>query len=203
MKKAVFLCSHLCSGSNKLYEFMIKHSRIDGFRKDFPNTYDSNGSILRLFTNKHKANNNSSIYLDEIFYNFQISSKSLYNTSKFIYLIRSPEQSISQIIAYNKYTPENACRYYTFRLRRICEMASQTKDAVFLTFDELYEGKGVELINDYLELSKSIEFNPDSLNVYRKNLNAVLLESTLRSQICDSYERYLYFLRNQSLRQIR
>ena len=201
MKKAVFICSHLCSGSTPLYDAMEQNPRIQGYKSD--NVYESNYNLVSLFHKKHKMNNSSSYYMDEILFNYQISSKSFYKNSKFIYLVRNPEQCVSQIVYYMKYKPQNAVRYYAYRMRRLCEMARETKDAVFLTFDELYEGKGTDLINDYLDLRFPIDFNPLTLDVYRKKVTVDLLGSTLRSQICDSYERYLYFLRNQSLRQLR
>ena len=82
-------------------------------------------------------------------------------------------------------------------------MASYTKDAVLLTFDDLMNGRGIEFINNYLELKKPIEFNPSVLEEYDQKTIVDRLESTLRSEIYDNYERYLYFLRNQSLLQTR
>lgn len=201
MKKAVFICSHLYSGSSELYAAMEQNARIQGYKSKNDNIYESNANLVSLFSKNHKMNNSSSIYMDEILFNHQICSKSLYRSAKFIYLIRNPEQCVSQIVAYGKYKPEFAARYYTFRLRRLCEMASKTPGAVFLTFDQLSNGFGTDLINNYLELKFPIEFSPNSVQIYNKKVNTDLLGSVLRSQIYDSYERYLYFLKNQSLRQ--
>jgi hypothetical protein len=199
MKKAVFICSHLYSGSSALYAAMEQNARIEGYKSKNDNVYESNANLVSLFSKKHKMNNSSSIYMDEILFNHQICSKSLYKSAKFIYLIRDPEKCVSQIVAYHKYKPEFAAKYYTFRLRRLCEMASKTPGAVFLTYDQLCNGFGVDLISNYLELKFPIEFNPNSVQIYSNKFSTDLLGSVLRSQIYDSYERYLYFLKNQSL----
>ena len=78
-------------------------------------------------------------------------------------------------------------------------MASKTPGSVFLTYDQLCNGFGVDLISNYLELKFPIEFNPNSVQIYSNKFSTDLLGSVLRSQIYDSYERYLYFLKNQSL----
>ena len=182
---------------------MEQNPRIQGFKTKQQNTYVSNYDLVTLLHKKHKNDNSSAFYMDEINFNYQISSKSFYRNSKFIYVIRSPEQCLSQIINFFNYKPISAARYYSFRLRRICEMASYTKDAVLLTFDDLMNGRGIEFINNYLELKKPIEFNPSVLEEYDQKTIVDRLESTLRSEIYDNYERYLYFLRNQSLLQTR
>jgi len=138
--------------------------------------------------------------MDEINFNYQISTKNVYSSCKFIYVLRSPEQCIPQIISSFGYRPLCAVRYYTFRLRRICEMARNTPGAVLLTFDDLLNDRGADLINDYLELVKPIDFNPNNFAVYKNTVSDDLLGSVLRSQAYDKYERYLYFLKNQSLR---
>lgn len=203
MKKVVFLCSHLFSGSSQLYAAMQRNTRIQGYKGKNLNYYESSMNIVNLMACKHKANNNSAIFMDEINFNHQISTKSVYSSCKFVYVVRSPEQCVPQIISNFKYSALNAVRYYTFRLRRICEMARNTPGAVLLTFDDLINDRGVDLINDYLELVKPIDFNPNSLASYKNSASADLLGSAIRSQVCERYERYLYFLRNQSLRQPR
>ena len=75
MKKVVFICSHLYSGSNALYEAMNNHSRIQGYSG--LNRYLSCLQLLTLCEFNHKTKNRSAIYMDEIIYNHQISSKEI------------------------------------------------------------------------------------------------------------------------------
>ena len=199
MKKVVFICSHLYSGSNALYEAMNNHSRIQGYSG--LNRYLSCLQLLTLCEFNHKTKNRSAIYMDEIIYNHQISSKEIYKYCKFIYIIRRPEIPINFMISNDKIKSNFALSYYKLRMRRICEMAKRTPGSVLLTYDDLSEGRGLDLISDYLELPQPIEFSPSSLNSLNRNFGTDLLAKGLRSEVEDSYERYLYFLRNLSLRQ--
>ena len=130
MKKLVFICGHAYSGSNALYEAMNQHPRIQGFRRNGFNTYENKLSLLRYTQQKHKLNNRSAIYMDELLYNQQLQTKDAYEICKFIYVIRHPIASISLMIAKDKIKPSFACRYYSFRMRRLCEMAKRTPGAV-------------------------------------------------------------------------
>jgi len=203
MKKIVFICSHLCSGSSALYDAMNENPRIHGFKQNSLNAYESPFSLVTLTNKTHKMNNASAIYMDELLKNYQFTSKESYSYCNFIYIVRSPEFTITQIINQYKSDPEYAARYYTFRLRRLCEMAQKTNNSILLTYDQLVEGNGIELINDVLGLKTPIQFNPNSLEKYKKNFNTELLGSNLRLKIHDSFERYLYFLKNQSLHRLR
>ena len=80
-------------------------------------------------------------------------------------------------------------------------MAKRTPGSVLLTYDDLSEGKGLDLISEYLELPQPIEFSPSSLSSLNRSFGTDLLGKGHRLEVEDSYERYLYFLRNLSLRQ--
>jgi len=199
MKKVVFICSHLYSGSDALYESMNLHQKIQGFKSYKGNIYESPLHLLRLCENIHKINNRSAVYLDNLVYNYQISTKSVYDYCKFIYVLTKPEHVINSLISIEKKKVSHAINYYNFRLRRICEMAKRTPGAIFLTFEDMAQGKGMNLISDYLELREPVEFNPLYLAPFQKTFSTDLLGSVLRSQVEDTYERYLYFLKNQLL----
>lgn len=199
MKKVVFICSHLYSGSNALYEAMNNHSRIQGYSG--LNRYLSCLQLLNLCEFNHKVKNRSAIYMDQIIYNHQISSEEIYKYCKFIYIIRRPEVPINFMISNDKIKSNFALLYYKFRMRRLCEMAKRTPGSILLTYDDLSEGKGLDLISEYLELPQPIEFSPLSLSSLNRSFGTDLLGKGHRLEVEDSYERYLYFLRNLSLRQ--
>ena len=202
MKKIVFICSHQYSGSNILYEALDKHPRIQGFKGVTIGTYFSGSQLLSLTQNEHKLKNRSAIYMDEILYNFQISSKDVYKYCKFIYVLRKPEVPISYLIANDKKKPSFALLYYKFRVRRLCEMAKRTPGAVFLTYEQLCAGQGIELIKEYLDLPSDIDFNPSEMEKINRGFGTDLLGLNLRSEVERTYERYLYFLKNQPLRRL-
>ena len=196
------ICSHLYSGSNILYDAMDQHPRIQGFKRREGNLYGSLLSVINLANQDHKVKNKSAIYLDELLHNFQIYSKDLYKCCKFIYVIRRPEPTLNYMIAVDKKTPEFSILYYKYRIRRICEMAKRTPGAVFLTYDDLILNRGLNLIEEYLDLYQPIQFDPKLLENISLGSGTELLGSTLRSEIENIYEKYLYFLKNQSLRRL-
>lgn len=203
MKKIVFICTHQYSGSNELYHAMDKHPRIQGCKSIYCNVYDSAQTIISVCANNHKLRNKSCIYMDEIIYNTQISNNCIFDYCKFIFLIRSPEAVLSEIVTNERIDSIFAVRRYSFRLRRMCELAKRSGDGVLLTYDDLCEGRGINLIDDYLELKSPINFDPLFMKLSNKKFNMDLLGSTLRSEVFDNYERYLYFLKSLPLRRPR
>jgi hypothetical protein len=103
---------------------------------------------------------------------------------------------LGEILSKN-YTEKDAWNYYRFRLRRICEMAKQTKNAILITHDELMDksGKAFNLISNYLRLSEPLCHDiveGEILNLETKNeIDLSLLEKTE-----DCYEKYYYYLNN-------
>lgn len=200
MKKVLFICSHLFSGSSVLYDQLNLHTRIQGFKNNNFNRYEVVQNIFSLTTQNHKLDSKAAVFMDELLLNHQFTCATLYDYCKFIYVIRNPVQTINLIIGKNKIKSEYAIRYYNFRMRRICEMAKTTKGAVLLTFDDLLLGKGLNVIEDYLKIPTKITFNPLLLNDLQKGSTVDLLEPSLRLEVEDRFERYLYFLKNQDLR---
>lgn len=193
MNKIVFLCSHEYSGSNFLYESMDKNPRIQGY-KNLSLIYTNPYELISLTQQNHKLENRAAIYMDEIIYNWQLYDKSTFKVCKFIHIIRRPEAVLNFFSGHKKLSPEFALRYYLFRLRRICEIAKRTFKAVLLTHDDLIEGKGMNLIEDYLELKNPIDFNFNKLPEVKYNFPIKLI-----NEAETAYERYLYFLKNQNL----
>jgi hypothetical protein len=97
MKKIVFICSHLCSGSSALYDAMNENPRIHGFKQNSLNAYESPFNLVTLTNKTHKMNNASAIYMDELLKNYQFTSKESYSYCNFIYIVRSPEFTITGV----------------------------------------------------------------------------------------------------------
>lgn len=191
MKKVVFLVSHLGSGSNLLSNILDNNPRIQGFRTG--KSYVNFHSLESLTDQPHKLDNTAAIYMDELNFNYNLASKSLYSSCKFIYFIREARGSLEDLILNYKYYPAAAMRYYCYRLRRICEMSKNTPDAILLTWDNLHKKEGMELIEEYLNLRERL-IVPDMSSIITKT---VPLEIVEKSQ--NAYERYLYFLKKQKL----
>lgn len=202
MKKIVFICSHQYSGSEILYQSLNRHPRIQGYKGQVLGNYSSGLQLLTLTKQNHKCQNRSAIYMDEILFNFQISSKDAYKYCKFIYVLRKPEIPINFLIYKDRKKPSFAVLYYKFRVRRLCEMAKRTPGAIFLTYEQLCAGEGMDLIKEYLDLPTDIEFNPKEMEAVNRGFGTDLLGLNHRLEVERTYERYLYFLRNLPLRRL-
>jgi hypothetical protein len=162
--------------------------------------YTSPLTYSHLVNQRHKLNTNAAIWMDELMFNHLLCTEAFYyGVAKFIYVIREPFPTINGIVSHHKYSPEAAVRYYCYRLRRLCEMAKRTPGAVLLTWDDLLTGRLDGEVEDYLNLKTPIQKLPEWYNSYRQEFPDVV-PTDLREWAEDSYERHLFFLKNQDLR---
>jgi len=193
MKKVAFVVSHLGSESEELVRILNENPRVVIYPKDRVYTHPTD--LDWLFEHGHKLDNAAAVYGNHLLHNASFTSKSLYEICKFIYLIRPAKPSIN-IIQTENYTAHTACRYYCFRLRRICEMAKRTPKAVFLTWQDLADGRGQILIERYLNLKNPL--GPVSFSEPTEDETP----PELIEQAQDSYERYYYYLNQQDLQSV-
>ena len=201
MKKILFVCSHSYSGSGGLFDALNRHPRIQGYHLAARSPYSHPLNFLTLTEQPHKLDNRSAIYADELLYNQQLSTKAAYKECKFVYVVREPEPVLNFLVGNDRIKPSFAVRYYTYRLRRLCEMAKRTPGAVLLTWDDLAVGRGLNLIEEYLGLRQPIPYDPALLIPYKRTFSTGLVEPSLRVETENTYQRYLYYLKNQNLRQ--
>src|SRR5581483_5367312 len=129
MKQVTIVVSHEGSGSSALCSLLDKNSRIQWCKPNI--IYDHPFSLEKITSISHKLKNAAAIWLDEILYNHYFSSKILYEWCRFIYVIREAKPTLS-LITESRADLLGKARYYTYRLRRICEMARRTPGAVLV-----------------------------------------------------------------------
>lgn len=194
MRKVAFIVSHLGSDSNYLVDVLNNNPRCLIFNSS--NTYDHPDSLNWLFSRHKLKNFAGAIYGDHLLYNQSFSCKLLYEYCKFIYVIGSPKKALNEIYKMG-YKKQSAFNYYCFRLRRICEMAKCTKNAVLLTRDELINHNNFDIIEKYLNLIQPLVST--RLDGEVEMYNNVFAEPMLRKAE-DCYERYFYYLNNIGLK---
>ena len=196
MKKVCFVVSHLGSGSLDLVDILNRNPRCQ--IQCSSAQYESPESLNWLLSTPHKCRDSSAIYGDHLLYNMSISCKNLYEFCKFIYVIRPARASLNEIATLQDtgLSEQAASDYYRFRLRRMCEMARRTRDAVLVTWDDLAKGKAFPTIEEYLGLNKQLVTEHHHFSVEgRDSFREALIE-----QAQDAYERYYYYLNNLGLR---
>jgi len=187
MHKVLFIISHEGSGSNDLCNLLKENARIEVYN---PNLIFSHPFDLNILTGlPHKCNNVSAIWGAELLHNFYINSKSFYKICKFIYLIRNPRSTFNELIKSKKqFAP--MYNYYIFRIRRIYEMA-RASGGVLLTWEDLANGKGLRLIEDYLYLKDGLKDFPVKIPEPNNHVGNIENASKL-------YEKYLFRLRKRT-----
>lgn len=195
MKKLLFIVSHLGSGSLDFIDLINENSRID--IKDRRLSYDHPNTLDYLFSTEHKLNNSAAIYGDHVVFNKDFSNRVFYSFSKFVYIIRAPQEFIGSICE-DVADSNRISRYYEFRLRRMYEMARNTEGAVFFTWNNLKEGQGLDLFNEYMQLQKEPVIYQDRFKEIKHEFPADLIESCQ-----DTYEKYLFKFKNLNLRSVK
>jgi hypothetical protein len=182
MKKIVFIVSHLCSKSDELVKIFNNNPKIDIKETDI--VYKNFDNLTSLVEKGHKLKNSSAIYGDHLLFNTSMPNNYFFNNFKFIYILRDA-RAVSDIINKFQYKPQYAIRYYTFRLRRLYEMATKTPNAIAMTYDKLK----FDLVEEFLDLKEKLE----PYQLLENNSDKIFDIAQ------DSYERYLYCFKNLNL----
>lgn len=198
MKNVLFIVSHLFSGSDELIKVLNQNPRID--IKTIQFVY-KNPLILEHLTGLgHKLDNAAAIYGDHLLYNAYFSNEVFYQFAKFIYVIRHPKLVIGKIISHHeKYNILTATRYFQLRLRRIYEMAYHTPGAVLLNFDLFQEGKGLDLIEEYMNLKTPLKLSEEYQSEPESEID---IPSDILKELDEYYEKYIYKFKCLNIRSV-
>lgn len=188
MKRILLIASHLGSGSSSLC-YSLAQSKVIQWVQDGL-VYDDLSATESVLTSNHKYSNLIGLYVNEVFYNYQISHKVIYKACDFIYLIREPKSAIK--IEKPK-DAVYALDYYIFRLRRLYEMTKETKNAMFLTWEDLVNGRGIDFIQNKLKLPDELKF--EELKPTKQFFS---LPKPMLKKAEDAYELCLYRIKNKS-----
>lgn len=189
MKRILLIVSHLGSGSGSLCYCLSQHRMIewvqDGLIYDDPVQ-----SVESVLAAKHKYSPSVGLYVNEVVYNYQISHKAIYDVCEPIYLVRNPKAAIKIL----KPKDDNfALSYYIFRLRRIYEMAKATENAIFLTWEDLINQRGMKLIANKLQILDLPQFQEIKTDKQYLELPKPLLRKAE-----DAYELCLFRLKSKT-----
>lgn len=194
MKKILFLNSHPYSGSMELYDTLSKNSYIQGYRNYRQKIYSNHYDFFQILTQKHKRDDKHAIYLDEIYFNYALSTRMDLSSCYFIHIIRSPDylNFITEKINF-----EFFIKRYLYRLRRICEIAKRTPKSIFFTFEDLKKEESMDMIKDFL----SLKDKPDlpNLDNVTPGITKDCIPYGVMKKTEASYEKYLAYLKQQNL----
>lgn len=185
-KKAILLISHYGCDVINLYNTMLYHSRINGFFKMNPErTVDYNDpNCTYLFKKQdHEWEGKNKIYLDILMFNYKINCKKIFKNPdvEFLFYLGNGINTLEKINKQTGYPLEVAQRYYSFRLRRICEMMCLVNNPV-VYIEGISDGSKISpYLNNKYKLFPTLDF----ILEYQKENQGVSL---------DCFERYFSFM---------
>ena len=196
MKRVLFVVSHLCSGSSALFHTLDTHPRIQ--MANLLATYTHPFDLGVLTSTPHKNGTTAAYWGDHLLFNYQLGYRGFYETCKFVYVIRQPKATLNEIMSKSdNYSPLTALRYYSFRLRRMYEMAACTPDAVLARRQHIVSGAVLPLIEDYLDLDLPLRREPDLL---MEEAASGLVPDEIIEEGQDCFEKYYYLIRDLGLK---
>lgn len=193
MKQFLFLTTHLGSGSMPLFFALESYPRI---KMNQTNTDYDHPSVVYDFFNPPTS---GTIYGEQLLFNFSLSHKKFLEFSKFIYFIRSGRHTINELVKNKNFSISNCLLYYSYRMRRICEMARMTPGAILLTWDNLKDGKGMDLIKDYVGMKYKADISKEKFKYSNSSSN---IDYRILQKADECYERHYYYLRQLNLKMI-
>jgi len=140
-----------------------------------------------VWSKPHKYKMSGAVHGDCLLLNTDLRNYAFLPFCKFIFLIQSPKSVINNLIAINKMKPIVALNAYSFRLRRMYELARRKREGVFLLYSDLQEGKGYEYIERYLGLRTPLEKVQFPEHQYKEKADYELTQSATLI-----FERYYY-----------
>lgn len=170
MKNVLFLMSHLGSGYEQLFENLCEIEHIDGFETGSSYAHPDDLSVLT--ENIHKNDNVKAVYLDSLLFNHSLTSSTLCETCKFIFMVREPSGTLRELVDNHNFSEAAAVRYYCLRIGGIHQYLKRIPSAPLVK----YESLDLSLAEKYLDISlKNFEvndndglINEDCLSFYNK-----------------------------------
>lgn len=192
MKNVVFIVSHLHSGSNSLIQTLNENPRVH-----IQNTklaYNHPDVLRNLFSLGHKLDDSSAVFGDHILFNTDFSSNVFYDYAKFIYVVRDGRSTLENILSDERlnYDLDKAVLYYSFRLRRMYEMATRTPKSIFLNYKQMYEEDNLKAIESYLDLKEPLKGREVEFADFK-------LSRSQTDRCQEVFEKYLFKFKNLNL----
>ena len=162
----VFILSHMRSGSSLLTHILVSNPAVLGYGETMTRYADNRDFellalkiqwVLRRFPLRGPER----YLLDKLLHDVLLSPDELEllveHNVRLIFLLREPASSIASLIRSLEYSPEDAVRYYTLRLKRLEQLANRAPPGhpVFcLTYQDLLNDTGptLERLRSFLAL---------------------------------------------------
>lgn len=188
MRNVLFVISHHGSESMDLVESLNGNPKIVVYNVN--GLYGHIDHFENLTSFPHKISDTSAIYGDHLLTNTTYYCEDFYHYCRFIYLLSPAKQALPRIVDIG-YTVDGAQNYYKFRLHRMCEMIKRSPGSIVIPEGMIQTS--LPKIEQYLGLKKPLRYSQKVENS----------ETDIPSEVIDksqqSYERFLYFIKQQDV----
>jgi hypothetical protein len=188
LKRQIMIATHMGSGGSMLLEMILANRKAARLPRSYDQVYADPTSLSILQEDANRFRPHARLFVDKVMFNFEVINLQYLQMCEYIFLVREAKGSLNSIVKSGKLTPEAATRYYTFRLRRLCEMAKKSPRRLVITWDDLVDKSCLASLRTYLGMKELPSF-------YRAQEEVDLVDPLLVMQGQKSYEKHLQYLK--------
>lgn len=183
----VFIATHYGAGGSMLMTMLGASRRFGKVSRGDGQTYRDPTVLASVQRDAAARQPQARVFVDRLVMNHELSHDFYYENVKFVFLVREPEESIKYIMEIG-YTEAAALRYYSYRLRRLCEMARKAKHKIVVTWGDLADKSAFPAIKEFLGVK-------ELTSIYRPEKSKETVTPATVSSARRCYERHLRYLR--------
>lgn len=183
----VFVATHYGAGGSMLMTMLGANRRFGKVSREDGQTYRDPTVLAAVQRDAAARQPQARVFVDRLIANHELSHDFYYENVLFVFLVREPEESIKYMME-TGYTEAAALRYYSYRLRRLCEMARKARHKIVVAWDELADKSAFPAIKEFLGLK-------ELTSIYRPEKSKETVAGATVSSARRCYERHLRYLR--------
>jgi len=194
--KIILINSHLYSGSSILSQALTRHPLIQECKASGmkSGSYLTDYDLTNIFFKKKGR----VLYLDEILFNQNLSTRLNYKNIFIINFVRRPKETLESLIGIAKMQPNFALRYYQYRLNRMYQISKKANKCLFLKFESLKDNGLNDALN-FIGLEGDIRLSKKAAESFDRQFNKDLVPRDLLSIAERRYENYHWLLSKNQL----
>jgi len=185
--RQVFIATHMGSGGSMLMDMILANRKAGRIRREPTQVYADPTTLLLFQRSAAILRPHARVFLDRLTLNHELLNSNFYDLCDYIYLVRDAEGTLNSLVESGKFTPQAALRYYSFRLRRLCELAKKTPRKIVISWDQLVDKSCLPAVKSFLGMKELI-------SMYRPQQCPKLVDPALVAQGQKCYRRHLDYL---------
>lgn len=189
----IFLLTHLGSGASMLMDMLAGSRRVATIRqKSMYYQYDDPAKLESIVRPALEVRPLARTFVHKLNYNHTLACPAFLWAVDVMLMVRGPEGTLDHLVGRRRYSEMAALRYYTYRLRRLCEIARRVPAAVVVTWDGLLSRRAFDGIKQFVGVR-------ELTSTYRDEPPERVVSDWAVDKARRAYDRYLAYLRRLGL----